>query len=915
MVAYHRLLPILGLLLVDGVRSSAASHGAVGDSQNEGSSEYVPGAYIVEFEDGHENEASLFNDLHTRGLPASKRMDLSYSLFKGASIQLDAIDLDPHSTSTKIASLTSVKNVWPVQLFQHLEAGKAVSKKRHFDGLDNLSQHWSRASTANDTDSYAPHVLTQVDKLHKDGYTGKGIRIGIVDSGVDYNHPVLGGCFGKGCIIGYGMDLIGDNFNGSNTPVPGPYPMDCLGHGTHVSGIIAAQKNPLGFIGAAYGATLGMYKALNCDGVSSNDVLIAAFNEAYEDGSDVISLSVGSISGWKEDPLAVAVSRIIDAGVPVVIANGNNGPTVFSAASPADGRGVMSVASIENTMTPLLGTGGFTSLDKSFDNQTSFVWIPGTPAFPNITLPLWLVTPNVTTDGTWSACNPLNDGAPADLSDRIVLVELEVFGCGDPTIAENLSKNNATYIMFYNADDNISDLYSVSTAPSTLGAGMVALQQATGWLDLLENGTEVYMKLIEPQSAGIAAGYYPNDSDGGYVDDFSSWGPTWEADLNPHIATPGGSILSTYPLNLGGYVVDSGTSMAAPIMASIYALIMQARSIRDPKTLMGLVSSTAKQTKYYDSYHNIFYDGLAPVAQQGAGLAQAYDAVHATTSLSPSSISLNDTDHFVNSTEFTIKNGARQAVTYSIGHIPSRSRDSYQAGESVLSQTSNSSDAAATLAFSQTKITIPAGASAKITIGATLPQGLNASNLPVYGGYITLNGSNGETLAIPYLGVAGSLSGAQSIDPDYSFIYHTNGRFAEAAPNNDTWTIPYPTVGGTQPAPLSSTDYPALGIELDSGVPLLRADIIPLGSTPANTTKVLGVDVAGSIIGYPAQWVNIKINQVAFNGVTQEGKILPEGNYAVLLRALKIFGDASNPDDYVTKQTQSFNIKYASTSA
>ncbi|KAL7950686.1 peptidase S8/S53 domain-containing protein [Trichoderma barbatum] len=912
MVAYLRLLPILGLFLTDGAHADTVGRGAVGGSQTEGNWDYVPGAYIIEYEEGHENEASLFNDLHTRGLPASKRMSLSYSLFKGASIQLDAIDLDPHSASTKIASLTSVKHVWPVRHFQHLVNGRSASENDNLNSLNSLSGHWSRAATASDIDSYAPHALTQVDKLHAEGYTGKGIRVGIVDSGVDFDHPVLGGCFGKGCIISYGMDLIGDAFNGTNTPVPGPYPRDCLGHGTHVSGIIASQKNPLGFIGAAYGATLGMYKALNCAGASSNDVLIAAFNQAYEDGSDIISLSVGIVSGWKGDPLAITVSRIIDAGVPCVIANGNNGPTVFTSATPADGSGVMSVASIENTMTPLLGTEGFTSLDSSSENLTSFAWIPGTPAFPNVTLPLWVVTPNKTTDGTWSACSPLNDGAPADLSDKIVLVELN--GCSDSTIADNLSKNNAKYIMYYNYDDNLSNLYSVSTSPSTLGAGMVALQQASEWKDLLTNGTEVYATMVEPKSAGSAAAYYPNDFNGGYVDDFSSWGPTWEADLNPHISTPGGSILSTYPLSMGGYYVDSGTSMAAPLMASIYALIMEARSIRDPKVLMSLVSSTAKQTKYYDSYQGAFYDGLAPVAQQGAGLAQAYAAVHTTTSLSVSSISFNDTDHFVNSTDFTVKNGAGQDVIYSIGHIPSRSREAYKTGQSTLARSSISKDAAATLAFSETKLTVPAGGSAKVTVEITLPQGLNASNIPVYGGYITLNGSNGESLVIPYLGVAGSLSNARNIDPSYSFIFHTSGRFPQAAPDNDTWTIPYPTLG-SQPPASPSIDYPALGILVDSGVPLLRADIIPLGSTPAKTKKVLGVEIAGSLFGYPVQWLNTNINQAVFNGVTQEGTILPEGNYAVLLRALKIFGDVNNPDDYVTKQTQSFNVKYASTTA
>ncbi|KAL7927546.1 peptidase S8/S53 domain-containing protein [Trichoderma austrokoningii] len=859
-----------------------------------------------------EKVASLLSTLHTHGLPASKRMGLSYSLFKGASVQLNAVSLDHQAATTKIASLAPVKNVWPVMRYQNLELGKLATTSGDKRNLAGLSQHVSR--TAADTDAgYAPHVLTQVDKLHAEGYTGQGIRVGVIDSGVDYKHPVLGGCFGEGCVVAYGMDLIGPNFNGTNTPVPGPYPYpDCLGHGTHVSGIIAAQKNPLGFIGAAHGATLGMYKALDCGGGSSNDVLMAAFNQAYEDGSDVISISIGIYSGWKEDPLAVTVSRIVDAGVPVVIANGNQGPSAFSSATPGDGVGIMNVASIDNTETPFLGTEAFTSLGSPSGSLTSFAWLAGAPAFPNITLPLWAVTPNITTDGSSSACSPLSNSAPADLSDKIVLVELT--GCDDPTIAANLAKNNAKYIMYYSSDDDLDDVYSVSTAPSTLGAGMVPLQQATIWLDLLSKGTDVYAKMVDPQSASPAATYFLNNATGGLVSDFSSWGPTWEADVNPHIATPGGSILSTYPLNMGAYYVDSGTSMATPLMASIYALIMQSRSIKDPKALLNLVSSTAKQTNYWDSYQSIIYNDFAPVAQQGAGLAQAYDAIHTTTTLSVSSIFLNDTDHFVNGTDFTIKNNAKQAVTYSISHIPSRSRDTFKDGVSIPSPSSNSSSLAAMLTFSDTKATIPAGGFAKITVEVALPQGLTQANLPVYSGYIALNGTNGENLVLPYLGVFGSLSSLQGIGSSNAYIYHSTGHSWQPAPNNDTWTIPYPSVG-SQPSISGAIDFPTLYILANTGVPLIRADITPLGNTSVNTTRILGVDTAGSFPGYPLQWVYTTIFQTPFNGVTQEGVILPEGNYAVILRALRIFGDANNADDYYTVQTQSFNIKYNSTAA
>ncbi|KAF6804357.1 peptidase [Colletotrichum musicola] len=73
--------------------------------------------------------------------------------------------------------------------------------------------------------------MTQVDRLRAEGYTGKGIRIGIVDSGVDYTHPALGGCFGDGCLVAYGRDLTGDDYFPPESPSPDADPYDgCVGH-------------------------------------------------------------------------------------------------------------------------------------------------------------------------------------------------------------------------------------------------------------------------------------------------------------------------------------------------------------------------------------------------------------------------------------------------------------------------------------------------------------------------------------------------------------------------------------------------------------------------------------------------------------------------------------------------------------
>jgi len=74
-----------------------------------------------------------------------------------------------------------------------------------------------------------------VDKLHNLGIKGKGIKIGIVDTGVDYRHPSLGGGFGPGFKIAGGWSFVSDN--GTSISAPDPIAI-CSGggHGTHVAG-------------------------------------------------------------------------------------------------------------------------------------------------------------------------------------------------------------------------------------------------------------------------------------------------------------------------------------------------------------------------------------------------------------------------------------------------------------------------------------------------------------------------------------------------------------------------------------------------------------------------------------------------------------------------------------------------------
>lgn len=86
-------------------------------------------------------------------------------------------------------------------------------------------------------------------------------QIVVVDEGVDYTNPILGGCFGPGCQISFGYDFVGDNYIGTNAPVPDSDPFSsCSNHGTHTTGTVGALANEYGFSGAAPMATIGHYR-------------------------------------------------------------------------------------------------------------------------------------------------------------------------------------------------------------------------------------------------------------------------------------------------------------------------------------------------------------------------------------------------------------------------------------------------------------------------------------------------------------------------------------------------------------------------------------------------------------------------------------------------------------------------------
>lgn len=862
----------------------------------------VPGAYIVEFHDDHETE-SFYTTLSNAGHVVEPRLELKYDLFKGVSFTLKETE-DEESAAQKILALPEVRKIWPVRSYSMPKHDVAWTGN---EGTASLTSGvLKRQDNGNDT--FAPHVMIQVDQLHARGFRGAGIKIAIVDTGVDYKHPALGGCFGEEkCLVSFGADLVGDDYDGDNTPVPDADPYDCDGHGTHVAGIIAAQPNTLGFTGAAPDAKLGMYRVFGCYGSASDDILIAAYNQAYQDGAHIITCSINAASGWAENPWSAAVTRIVEAGVPCLSASGNDGDAgQFYSGSSGDGKGVTSVASVDSTQSPsiLLGNSTFTVNNGT---RRPFGWLAGTPgAWGNITLPLWSV--NYDTADPFTACATLPDDTP-DLSGYIVLARR-----GNCTFAEKaafLVAKGAKYLMFYNDADGVDGPYAVigtddvSAVGQVTASGMTTAAQGAEWVGYLASGSTVTLSMVDPAVAvQLADLSSPNTIAPGFVSYFTSWGPDYEVDVKNQFSAPGGLILSTYPVDLGGYAVLSGTSMSCPLAAAVYALVSQVRGTRDPATLESVLSATANPNLFNTGALNRTFPYLAPVSQQGGGLIQALDAAYTTTLLSVSSLSFNDTDHFAGTQNFTIRNLGTNEVTFTLSHVPAGTFYTFDAGGVNAEFFPNTYDSAvANLDFSSKSISVPAGGSSDVTIIADAPVGLDTHRLPVYSGYIALNSTDGQqSLSLPYLGVAGSLYSAAILTNESYLTTDTDVNNEPVVANtsfvvnlNQTYTID------------ESLPQPQMIVDMLFGTPIVSIKAWAVqGGNATNATQSLG-----NIEGFPLEWASRGLFYQTWQGVLADGSRVPEGKYQLELTALRVFGDREVARDYDRIVSVPFSISFA----
>lgn len=406
--------------------------------------------------------------------------------------------------------------------------------------------------------------------------TGKGVTVGVIDTGVDYTHPDLKRNFAGG------RDLVDNDSDPMETKTLGRATV----HGTHVAGIIAANGK---LKGVAPDAKILAYRALGPGGGGTTENVLAAIEQAIKDKVDIMNLSLGNDINGPDLPISLALNRAVDKGIVAIAASGNSGPNVWTVGSPGTASKAISVgASTPTIEVPYLLIEGMRDKIRIQPLEGSANW-------------------------DLDRSYPIVDGGlgtAADLKDvmgKIVLIKRGKITFSEK--AKNARDAGANAVIIYN---NLSGGF-MGNLEEKIDIPVGSITKKDG--ELLKSKTNNLANISISEEKDLLA-------------DFSSRGPvteTWE--VKPDIVAPGVAINSTIP---GGYLSLQGTSMAAPHVAGACALIKQAHPEWTPDQIKAALMNTAKPLEKNGKLYRTY--------EQGAGRIQVNEAVKTTSLVSPSSL-------------------------------------------------------------------------------------------------------------------------------------------------------------------------------------------------------------------------------------------------------------------------------------
>ena len=446
--------------------------------------------------------------------------------------------------------------------------------------------------------------------------TGEGVKVAVIDTGIDYTHPDLMRNY-KG-----GYDIIDSDLDPMETQASqGPPTL----HGTHVAGIIAANGRVQG---VAPEADIYAYRALGPGGQGTTEQVIEAIEKAVEDGVDVLNLSLGNTVNGPDWPTSLALDKAVEQGVVAVTSSGNSGPAMWTVGSPGTAQQAISVgASAPPMQTPYITI-------PSESKELELNALKGTDR--------WTLRRDF--EYVSAGFGMGDDYKELEARGKIVVVKRGRISFEEKV--EIAQKAGAVGVLIYN---NTSGPFVGGVEKRhSLPAGTLS-QEDGEWL----------LEKLDSTHSSILRTMYRKEQD--FLAPFSSRGPvTFSWEVKPDLVAPGMSIDSTVP---GGYTGLDGTSMSAPHVAGAAALLVQAHPDWTPEQIKAALMNSAKQLFNKDG------DLYAP-HEQGAGRLQVNKSLELDTLVYPAAItfgkwSKNDIRE-KRSVTITVENQSDQTNTYHI---------------------------------------------------------------------------------------------------------------------------------------------------------------------------------------------------------------------------------------------------------
>jgi len=448
--------------------------------------------------------------------------------------------------------------------------------------------------------------------------TGKGVVVGLVDTGVDYGNTELGGGgFPNAKIIG-GYDFADMDSN----------PMDTDGHGTHVAGIIGGSN-----YGVAPDVKIRAYKVFTGNTeTTSISTIVKGIDEAAKDKCDIINISIGTVggAGVGGDPESIAVENATADGIVVVAAAGNYGSrsdlVPFPMSAPASSESAIGVGASSDAMHGVIAF---------WNKDIRGTYPENSPFF---------------TDGSYDIVycgyGLESDFSGKNLTGKIALVSRGIIYFGDKDI--NAKNAGAKGIIVFNNVSGLQDIELLSQFNP----------EETDFIPFLfisyTDGLYIKQRLTGSTTIKLS-----NEYGLGRIASFSANGPTIDFYMKPDLVAPGVDITSTVLNN--NKSLASGTSMAAPFVSGSAALIKQARKSLKPAEIKSILMNTACILE-----NSISGEPYSPL-MQGSGRVDVQNAVNSTALVRPASFIFgNDGKERIG--KFTVKNLSSNSLFFSISY-------------------------------------------------------------------------------------------------------------------------------------------------------------------------------------------------------------------------------------------------------